>query len=204
MATFINDDESRNNMLNKQAFKEMRQQMEAFDALREQLIITSRKALKASKQAIYAAHRGDLKEADKLLAEAKSNIKKIDALVKKEVHLASTGAYSECLEEYTEAYCYVHYLKTGEIPTPKDVEVDTDVYLPALSDVIGELVRKAVNSAIKGDYKTALAIKDIAGELYEELMLFDWRNSPARKKFDAIKYGLEKLEDLALKIKFKK
>jgi hypothetical protein len=34
-------------------------------------------------------------------------------------------------------------------------------------------------------------------------MLFDWRNTPARKKFDSIKYGLEKLEDLALKIKMK-
>ncbi len=204
MVTFINDDEGSTSMLNKQTFKEMRQNMEAFDALREQLIIQSRTVLKSSKQAIYAAHRGDLKEADKLLSEAKNIIKKIDLLIKKDVHLANVGAYSDCLEEYTEASCYVHYLKTGQLPTPKDLGIDTDVYLPALSDVIGELVRKAVNSAIKGDYETALKIKDTAGELYEELMLFDWRNSPARKKFDAIKYGLEKLEDLALKIKFKK
>jgi predicted translin family RNA/ssDNA-binding protein len=201
---FINDDEGSKGMLNKQIFKEMREQMEAFDALREQLIIQSRTVLKSSKQAIYAAHRGDMKEADKLLAEAKSTIKKIDTIIKKDVHLANVGAYSDCLEEYTEASCYVYYLKTGQIPTPEDLGIDTDVYLPALSDVIGELVRKAINSAIKGDYETALKIKDTAGELYEELMLFDWRNSPARKKFDAIKYGLEKLEDLALKIKFKK
>ncbi|VVB81194.1 Translin family protein [uncultured archaeon] len=204
VATFINDDESKDSMINKKAFQEMREQMEKFDSLREQLIIQSRTVLKSSKQAIYAAHRGDMKEADKLLEEAKSTIKKNDVLVKKDVHLANVGAYSEGLEEYTEASCYVHYLKTGQIPTPKELGVDADTYLPALSDVIGELVRKAINSAIQGDYDKALAIKFIAGELYEELMLFDWRNSPARKKFDAIKYGLEKLEDLALKIKFKK
>lgn len=204
MATFINHDESHNPMLNKQTFKEIRQKMELFDALREQLIKQSRKALKNSKQAIYAAHREDLKGAEKLLSEAKSTIKKADLLIKKDVHLASTGAYNEALEEYAEASCYVYYLKTGQIPTPKQIGIDAETYIPALSDVIGELVRKAINSAIKGDYKTALKIKETAQELYEELMLFDWRNIPARKKFDAIKYGLEKLEDLSLKIKFKK
>ena len=68
-------------MIDKKAFKVMREQMEAFDALREQLIIQSRTVLKSSKQAIYAAHRGDMKEADKLLSEAKNIIKKIDHFV---------------------------------------------------------------------------------------------------------------------------
>ncbi len=191
-------------MINKKAFEEMRKYMEGFDKLREQLIGDSRVILKSSKAAIYAAHRGDMKDADALLAEAKANIKKIDSLLKKDPHLeASTGAYSDALEEYSEAACYVHYLKTKEIPTAKQLGVDVDVYLSALSDVVGELVRKAINSSIKGDYKTAIEIKDFVTDLYQELMLFDWRNTPVRKKFDSIKYGLEKLEDLALKIKLK-
>ncbi len=191
-------------MINKKMFEEMRTYMEAFDKQRESLIADSRIVLKASKAAIYAAHRADMKEADNLLAEAKATIKKIDALLKKDPHLAnSTGAHADALEEYTEAACYTHYLKTKEIPTAKQLGVDTEIYLPALSDVVGELVRKAVNSAIKSDYKTALEIKEFVTELYAELMLFDWRNTPVRKKFDAIKYGLEKLEDLSLKIKFK-
>ena len=191
-------------MLNKKDFEEMRTYMEAFDKQREHLIADSRIVLKSSKAAIYAAHRGDMKDADNLLAEAKANIKKIDALLKKDPHLAaSTGAYSDTLEEYSEAACYVHYLKTGKIPTAKQLGVDIEIYLSALGDVVGELVRKAVNSTIKGEYKTALEIKEFVNELYEELMLFDWRNTPVRKKFDAIKYGLEKLEDLSLKIKFK-
>ncbi len=191
-------------MINKNAFTEMREYMEKFDKLREQLIADSRIILKSSKAAIYAAHRGDMKDADKLLAETKTTIKKIESLLKKDLHLAtSTGAYSDALEEYTEASCYVHYLKTKEIPTAKQLGVDVEVYLPALSDVVGELVRKAINSSIKGDYKTALEIKDFVTDLYQELMLFDWRNTPVRKKFDSIKYGLEKLEDLSLKIKLK-
>lgn len=192
-------------MLNKKTFQQMRTYMESFDKQREQLIALSRVALKNSKQGIYAAHRKDLKEAHKLLADAKNAIADMDALIKKEPTLASsTGAYSDATEEYAEAACYVSYLEHQTLPTPDELGVDIDTYLGALSDVIGELVRKAVNSAADGDYKTALEIKAFSADLYAELMLFDWRNTPNRRKFDAIKYGLEKLEDLALKIALKK
>jgi translin len=192
-------------MLNKKSFEEMRRHMEVYDRLREQLIAQSRLVLKASKAAIYAAHREDLVEAGKLLADAKKTIANIDKLLKKDVHLANVGAYNEALEEYAEASCYVSYLKTKQIPTAAQLGIDADVYLPSLCDVVGELVRKAVNSTVKGDYKSSLEIKEFVEELYHELMLFDWQNyGHVRKKFDAIKYGLEKLEDLSLKIKFRK
>lgn len=190
-------------MLNKKVFHEIREEMEKFDELREELIKLSRTLLKNSKTAIYAAHRGDMKEAQKLLTDAKKTLSNAENLLKKDSHLATTGAYTDALEEYAEAACYVHYLVHKQIATPKQIGVDAEIYLPALSDLVGELVRKAVNSVIAGDTKTALEIKDAVTELYAELMLFDWRNTPTRKKFDAIKYGLEKLEDLALKVKMK-
>ncbi|MBI4145923.1 hypothetical protein HY489_01145 [Candidatus Woesearchaeota archaeon] len=192
-------------MITKKTFETMRKYMEGFDKIREQIIAHSRKALKASKQAIYAAHRSDIKEAHKLLQEAKKEVTAMNDLIGKDTHLLSaTGAYSDALEEYTEAACYVSYLENKNIPTPEELNVDAETYLCALSDVIGELVRKAVNSAANGDHKTPIEIKQFVTDLYAELMLFDWRNTPVRKKFDAIKYGLEKLEDLALKIALKK
>ncbi len=190
-------------MINKKVFQELREEMEKFDEQREELIKHSRVVLKDSKAAIYSAHRGDMKEAQKLLNEAKKTLSNVENLIKKDNHLAATGAYTDALEEYAEAACYVHYLVTKQIATPKQIGVDAETYLPALGDLVGELVRKAVNSVIAGDTRTALEIKDAVSELYAELMLFDWRNTPARKKFDSIKYGLEKLEDLALKVKMK-
>ncbi len=190
-------------MVNKKAFECMRKHMESFDELREEVILISRKVLKASKAAIYAAHRNDMAQADTLLKDAKANAKKVSALAKKDMQVLMVGAYGDALEEFAEASCYVHYLKKKELPTAEEIGVPVEVFLPALSDVVVELVRKAVNSAAQGDYATALEIKDVVSELYAELMLFDWRNSPARRKFDAIKYGLEKLEDLALKISLK-
>ena len=127
----------------------------------------------------------------------------MNVLVKKDAHLAMVGAYGEALEEFVEASCYAEFITKKRIPSSNELGVDTEIYLPGLCDLVGELVRKAINSVLKDDAKSALAIKDVVEDLYAELMLFDFRNGPLRKKFDAIKYGLEKLEDLAVKIKVK-
>lgn len=190
-------------MIDKKLFEQMRTEMETYDANREALIKTSRDVLKSAKSAIYSLHRNEIKTAEKQLSEAQKLIDQINTLIKKDNHLAKVGAYAEALEEFVEAKCYHEFTTKNKLPTPKDLNVDIDTYLPGLCDLIGELVRKAINSALKDDTKTALAIKNFAEEIYEELMMFDIRNSPLRKKFDAIKYGLEKLEDLALKLKFK-
>ncbi len=190
--------------LNKNAFKLMREEFEKYDEYREELIKISRKILQNSKKSIYSIHRNDLIEAKNLLDEAQKLIKQTEVIIKKDNHLAGVGAYSEALEEYVEASCYYNYVKNNKLSTNKDLNVDAEVYIPGLCDLVGELVRKAINASIKGDYKTALDIRSFVEEIYEELMMFDFKNSPTRKKFDSIKYGLEKLEDLALKIKFKK
>ncbi len=190
-------------MIDKKAFKQMRVDLERFDECREELIKSSRDLLKLSKGSIYSLHRNDFKKASEQLGKAKLLINKLENLIKRDAHLAAVGAYSEALEEYTEAACYYGFVKDKKLPTAEKLGVDADIYLPGLCDLIGELVRRAINSSIKGEYKTAVQIKDFVTEVYEELMLFDFRNIPVRKKFDSIKYGLEKLEALILDLKLK-
>ncbi len=190
--------------IDKKAFGEMRKHVEGHDKLRESIIRLSRDVLTLSKKSIYSLHRNEFVIAKKQLLEAKKTISKVQKIIGKDVHRAATGAYLEGVEEYVEASCYLSLMTKKVLPTPKQLGVDIESYLPGLCDLVGELVRKAVNSAIKGDNKTALEIRDFVNQLYQELMLFDFRNSPVRRKFDSIKYGLEKLEDLALQIKMKK
>lgn len=190
-------------MINKKAFTEMRKKIEQFDSLREDLIKTSRDLLKISKAAIYNIHRHKISDASKQLKNAKTIIKKMDSFITKDATLASVGAYSEALEEYVEASCYYNFIKNNKLPTAKELGVETMVYLQGVCDLVGELVRKAINSSIKGEFKTALKIRDFVADIYGELMMFDFRNSPVRRKFDSIKYGLDKLENLILELKLK-
>lgn len=191
-------------MLDKTIFTKMRKEVEQFDSLREKLILESRIILKHSKEAIYAVHRNNFKQAQSLLELARQRVSKAKQLVEKDIHLATVGAYAEALEEYAEAACYTSFMMTKRLPTAQKLGVETCIYLSGLCDVVGELVRKAIISVVKGDYKTAIEIHNFVSSLYEELLLFSWRNIPVRKKFDSIKYGLEKLEELMLKIKTEK
>src|SRR3989338_5321231 len=160
-------------MIDKKAFAALRAQFEQFDALREELIKQSRDVLKNSKAAIYATHRNDFKAAELLLADARKVMKRLELLIKKDMHLAQVGAWGEALEEFVEASCYYSFATKKKIPTADELGVDADVYLPGVCDLVGELTRRAINAAIKEDYATTFEIKDVVSEIFEELMLFD-------------------------------
>ena len=114
-----------------------------------------------------------------------------------------SGPFKIAIQEFVEAACYHEFVKNKKIPSAKELNVDTEYYLLGLCDLTGELVRKAINSAINNDYDQALFIKKFVNDLYNELMLFEFRNE-LRRKFDSIKYDLKKLDDVALGIKLKK
>ena len=141
---------------NKNAFALMRKQAAFHDRLREEIIKVSRDALALSKKAIYSLHRNETPKARLQLGKAKRVIDRLHKMIGKDAHLAATGPYLEALEEYVEAACYYSLLVKNRLPTPRQLGVDIDTYLPGLCDLVGELVRKAINSAIKGDNRTCL------------------------------------------------
>jgi predicted translin family RNA/ssDNA-binding protein len=128
---------------------------------------------------------------------------KIDAMLSKNDSLKAVGAFNEALQEYVEAVCYLSYIKGKELPSASSIEVEAEDYLMGLCDLTGELVRKAINSSIKEDYKKVLSIKDFVAEIYSVLMDFDFRSGNLRKKFDMIKYNVNRLEDIVFELKLK-
>ncbi len=190
-------------MLNKKDLNEMKKEFNSFDDNRELVIKKSRDILKLSKQVIYAVHRDDLKEADKLIKKIESEKKKSELIINKNSKLETVGAYNVAIGEYVEAMLYYHFIKNKKIPTHKFLKVKTSHYLFGLIDLTGELGRKAVQLAGKGDFKKVVVIKEIVSEIYGELLKFDFRESDMRRKFDSVKYDLKKLEDLVLELKLK-
>ena len=190
-------------MLDKNDLKEMREDFDTFDNHREDVIKRSRDVLKLSKQIIYAVHRDELKEAAALVKKIISEKQKIEEVVKKHVDLEAIGAYRVAMSEYVEALLYYHFINEKIIPTRKALKVSTDHYLYGLIDLTGELGRKAVQLAGKGEYDSVVFIRDTVSEIYGELLKFDFRDSDIRRKFDSVKYDLKKLEDLVLELKLK-
>ena len=186
-------------MINKQEFAKIRKEIEDFDKKREFVIQLSREIINLSKRVIYSLHRDDIKEASAYVDEIN---KKKSILDKSNVFL-DTNINKTAYQEYVEALAYFDFIKSKKIPAKASLKVSTDDYLMGLCDLTGELGRKAVNEVIKENFKNALEIKNLVEEIYGEFLKFNLRNSELRKKSDAIKWNLQKLEDLVFDIKLK-
>ncbi len=187
-------------MFDKKDFEKIKKKIDQFDASRDTIIKQSRDVIKASKKVIYACHRNDLKDAAIQAKDMKTLLTKLNSAAK-DPKLQNQGSYKVAVQEYVEALTFFYLMKDNKIPTHTDLNVAPEHYLLGIIDLVGELVRKAINSAINEDYSVSVKMKDLVTELYDELLLFNFSGGELRKKFDSIKYDLKKLEDLILNLK---
>ncbi len=181
-------------------FKKLQKWIKDYDSEREKLIKKSRDVLKLSKQVIYAIHRDEISQAAKLIEDIEKQKKELDAITKHDPKLQFEGSYKVAIQEYVEAILYFNFVQTGKIV---DLDVSANHFVLGLADLPGELVRKAVFLAGKGEIKKVGEIKDAVDHIYGELLDFDFRDNEIRRKVDSVKYDLRKLEDLVLDLKLK-
>ncbi|MDP7180945.1 MAG: hypothetical protein QF486_02345 [Candidatus Woesearchaeota archaeon] len=175
------------------SLEEAKAALEAFDATREKVIAQSRVALKDAKKAIYAMHRGEGN-----LDEAKASLQKAQELANN--HPKLVPIVHEAEEEFVEAACFQAY---PNMPTFEELGVDVETYLGGVCDCVGELTRKAMNAALQKDFATIKNIFAFIQNIHDDLQLFDLRNGSVRRKFDTIKYRLERLENVLVDVELK-
>lgn len=185
-------------MIDKKEFERIKKDLAVFEEKREDVITTSRKIISASKAAIYAVQRDDLKEAEGSLKQMKALLKRLP----KEQYDANIQKVAK--QEYVEAACFFSLVKSGMIPTAKELQIDDEDYLAGLCDLTGEVVRKAVLDSIKQKHETVKSMHAFVDELYGLMMQLDLRNGDLRKKSDSIKWNLKKLDELMYDISRKK
>jgi len=186
-------------MLNKSEFKKIRDEMHNLDMKREEIIQTSRGIINLSKQVIYATQRNDLKDAASAIKNIKEKIKKL-----RKVNIATdTNINAVAFQEYVEAIAFYEFVKNGKIPTRASLRVSAEDYLSGLCDLTGELVRKAIYDVIHKKFDEAERIKELVHDIYGEFLKLHLRNGELRKKSDAIKWNLKKLEEVMYDISMK-
>lgn len=189
--------------LNVKEISRIKSSYKKIDLLREEIIKISRDIQKSSKIAIYNLQRDNIKEAEKLFSEIEKNISLIKKKASNTKALEHTGSFTASLEEYVEGKTFYAFLKKKSFPTAKELQVSEDTYINGLSDLTGELVRLGINYGIQEKYEELIDIRDAISQIYGALLEFDFRNGTSRKKFDAIKYNVQKIEDLILSISLK-
>jgi hypothetical protein len=75
--------------------------------------------------------------------------------------------------------------------------VNTDEYLGGVMDFCGEINRFAVLAATRRDIANVASAREVVDALLAQLMLFEFRNGSLRRKYDGVKYTLQKLEQIS-------
>lgn len=78
----------------------------------------------------------------------------------------------------------------------KGFHLDLDDYLSGLLMLADELSRFAVNSVTAGNYSWPMKISKFVTEMNLGFRLLNLKNDSLRKKFDALKYDLKKVEEV--------
>lgn len=181
-------------MINKKIFNKLKSEYQNYSQERHNLIKLSSDILRQSKQAIFAVHKNDLPTAQALISDAEKVLKKIsDQKSKKDRRLENEGAYQAALEEYSEAKLFYQFItdkKIGEI-----AGVGVDQYLGGLCDFTGELVRRAINLAVKKQYAEIEKYHTIVEAIIGELIQFDLTKN-LRTKYDQAKRNLKNIEEI--------
>ncbi len=175
--------------------KHINKEMELFDKRRDLMLQKCHEAIRFSKRVIYAIHRDD-NNVDSLAKHLKEKIR--DLRTRGELQFSAT--YKVAMQEYVEAIVFYEFIKDNKVPTQKELFVSAPDYLSGLCDLTGELMRKANHFAINKKFKDALRVKELVDKIYEQFLLLDIRDNDLRKKFDSVKYNLQKVEDLTLRI----
>lgn len=183
--------------MSKNFFTELGDRYTAYERDYRRLTGASNEAQREAKRAIFALHRGDTREAARLLGEAGKTLTGFEPLFKKEPMLRYEGAYRAAVEEFIEAHLLSRFVEKEPLGPVKALrEIDAESYLGGLSDLTGELVRYAVASATRHDFKEVLRAKRAVEEVMTFLVNLDLTGY-LRQKYDQAKNSLRRMEDIA-------
>ncbi|ELT93478.1 hypothetical protein CAPTEDRAFT_173535 [Capitella teleta] len=82
--------------------------------------------------------------------------------------------------------------------------IDLDDYLMGLLQLASELSRFSVNAVTAGDYNRPVKIAKFLGDLDSGFRLLNLKNDSLRKRFDALKYDLKKVEEVVYDVTIRK
>jgi len=175
--------------------KKLRDRSIRVQSSRIELQSLSSAAQRQSKQAIFSMQRGETTQSALLLEQAKTALRSGVKIVMREPRLQSDGMWRSSLEEFTEAAFFYTAARGEPLFPPHDLTDDPDILLGGLSDMVGELVRLAVQAATDGNTERVDEIHVLSEQVVAFLLSIDATGS-TRQKVDQARQHLRRLEDI--------
>ena len=189
-------------MINKKFIQALKKEHEDSNSERRQIISLANVVLHDSKRIIFSLHRDDFKKAEESFIEIEKIFKKLaDKFGWPRMY--EEGSFKAGVEEYVEAKMFYLVLTGKKIDKIKDLKLSYESYLGGICDTTGELVRRAVNEAARGNLKEVAKINGIINDIMAELVEFDMTGY-LRTKYDQAKGNLRKIEQVNYEVSMRK
>lgn len=174
--------------------EKVRLELKQKEEVKEEIQKNMRRATRLSKQAILYIHQTRLTEAKKLLKETSRLFTNLNKLSENHPDLFYSGLVGAAFQEYAEAQVLLNVVEKEQFVSPESLGVPSIDYVLGLSDVIGELRRRALDMLRKGNVKMAEKCLGIMEQIYSELMAMDdaYMLIPGlRRKSDVARHVIE-------------
>ncbi len=143
--------------------------------------------------------RDNVDTAEKNFPAMEKLFKQIQTKLRQNPYLYSVTPINYGLEEYIEALLVWSYMNNKPMPTIAKLKVTPELYLGALSDMTGELVRLA-----RKNEQQAKSIHDYVAHIYALIIPVSiTRNSNLRHKLETIGNNLKKIEGIIYDLKLR-
>ena len=167
----------------------VRAELEATNEAREQGLPLSRAAIRHAANCIRAVHRGDLDDAEALLAESRAAALGATEVLQAFPQLASAGFVQDAQKEYAEAAITLALIAGRELPGPDALGVRGVAYLHGLAETIGELRRHLLDTLRHGEVERCETLLGQMDDIYSLLVTVDYP--------DAMTANLRRATDVA-------
>ncbi len=182
-------------MIDKKFFNSLKDEYKKAQLKKYSLVNLDSEDQRLAKQSIFSAQRQEIKQATDLLKQSAKLLKQGQTYFKKVQDLENLGVYRAAVEEYVEAKLFLDVINGQILSNLREFKVLPEIYLGAVSDLIGEMVRLAVNYAAQGQSKQVRQLQILATDLVGRLAEFNM-TGPLRSKFDQAKRHLIRLEEI--------
>ncbi len=160
--------------------------------VRERALRLCREVVRSSANSIRATHRGEFKEAEKLLDRVSAIFADIEGLLQGHPAVYYAGYVEDAQKEYVEASATLSFAKGAELSGLDELGVGPAPYLNGLAEAVGEMRRFILDSLRRDDFGRCEDLLDIMDEVYTILVSMDFP--------DAVTRGLRRSTDVTRSI----
>lgn len=153
---------------------EVRDELDAKFAAREQALKNCRRIIQGSSKAIRALHRGQTGDARSLLDEVRNLIDEIEPSLAEHTDIYHAGFFYDAVKEYAEGELTAALVNGEPLPLPSDLRLHAVPYLKGLGEAVGEQRRRLLDQLRAGDLAAAEATFEDMEVIHELLAALDY------------------------------